>query len=120
MSRPDRVFVRDLTCRGILGVLPEERVTPQRIVVNVVLDTDARPAAASGDLADAVNYAAVAEAARALAETGAFRLVETLCERIAAACLGDPRVSACEVTVEKPDAVPGTAGVGVTVRRGRG
>ena len=66
-----------------------------------------------------MNYAAVAETARALAETGRFRLVETLCERIAAACLEDPRVTACEVTVEKPDAVAGAAAVGVTVRRGR-
>ena len=116
---PDRVLIRDLRCRGILGIHPEERVTPQAIVVNLTLETDTRPAAASEKIEDAIDYSAVAERAKTLAETGAFQLVETLCERLAAACLEDPRIRACEVSVLKPDALPDADGVGVSIRRER-
>ncbi|MFH5803000.1 dihydroneopterin aldolase [Alienimonas sp. DA493] len=114
---PDRVIVRDLLCRGILGIHPEERVTPQAVKVSLTLETDTRPAAASERIEDAVDYSAVADRARTLVETGGFQLVETLCDWLAAACLEDPRVRACEVSVEKPDALPDAAGVGVTIRR---
>ncbi|NNJ27087.1 dihydroneopterin aldolase [Alienimonas chondri] len=119
MSTPDRVIVRDLLCRGILGIHPEERTTPQAVVVSLTLECDTRPAAESEFIADAIDYSAVADKARALVETGRFQLVETLCDRLAAACLEDPRVAACEVSVEKPDALADAAGVGVTIRRER-
>ena len=117
---PDKVFIRDLHCRGILGINPDERVNRQDVLVNVVLETDIRPAAESCDIADAVNYRTVAKGVLDLVETGEFLLVETLCERIAELCLGDARVSACEVTVDKPTALRFAAGVGVTIRRERG
>ncbi len=116
----DRVFVRDLECRGVLGIHPHERTTPQAVRVSLTMECDTRPAAASERIEDALDYSAVADRARALVETGGFQLVETLCDRLAAACLQDPRVSACEVRVEKPDALPDAAGVGVTIRRTRG
>jgi dihydroneopterin aldolase len=46
-------------------------------------------------------------------------LVETLAERMAAVALEDPRVERARVTVEKPDAFPDVAGVGVVVERRR-
>ena len=119
MPAPDRVFIRDLSCRGILGIEPEERTTPQDVLVNLTLEADVRPAAASENIADAVNYRTVAEAVSDLVATGGFLLVETLCERIAVLCLKDARVSACEVTVSKPTALPAAAGVGVSIRRER-
>ena len=118
-ARPDRVFVRDLLCRGILGINPEERVNRQDVLVNLVLECDTRPAADSADIADAVNYRTVAKKVLALVETGEFLLVETLCEEIAAACLEDDRVTACEVTVDKPTALRFAGGVGVSIRRER-
>ena len=116
----DRIFIRDLHCRGILGINPDERVNRQDVVVNVVLEADTRPAAASGDIADAVNYRTVAKQILELVETGEFLLVETLCDRIAGVCLADDRVTACEVTVDKPTALRFAGGVGVTIRRERG
>lgn len=87
--------------------------------MSLTLECDTRPAAASERIEDAVDYSAVADRARTLVETGGFQLVETLCDRLAAACLEDPRVRACVVRVEKPDALPDAAGVGVTIRRER-
>ena len=50
-----------------------------------------------------------------------MNLLETLADRLAAACLDDERVAAVEVTVHKPNApIPLTfADVAVTIRRER-
>lgn len=118
-----RVFVRDLTVQARLGVHPREEAAPQRVVIGIellVLD-DAAPAGIGPDrLERVVDYAAIAERARVVATTGHTRLAETLAERIAVACLEDPRVSSARVTVEKPDVLPHVGAVGVSVERRRG
>ena len=118
-ARPDRVFIRDLLCRGILGINPDERVNRQDVLVNVVLECDTRPAADSKNIDDAVNYRTVAKGVLHLVETGEYLLVETLCRDIAELCLEDLRVTACEVTVDKPTALRFAGGVGVSIRRER-
>jgi 7,8-dihydroneopterin aldolase/epimerase/oxygenase len=50
---------------------------------------------------------------------GHVNLVETLCEKIASACLKDRRVLAARIRVEKPDIIPNARSVGVEIERGR-
>ena len=57
----DRIALRGLTVRGFHGVLPAERRDGQDFVVDVTLWLDTRPAAASDDLADTVDYGTLAE-----------------------------------------------------------
>ena len=57
-DRPwDKVLINDLTVDAILGILPEERVQAQRVVINLTIFTDTQPAAKSQNIADTVNYA---------------------------------------------------------------
>jgi 7,8-dihydroneopterin aldolase/epimerase/oxygenase len=117
----DRVALRGLAARGHHGVLAHERRTGQRFVVDVVLHLDTRPAAGSDDLADTVDYGALAEQVVALVEGEPVDLLETLADRVARLCLGDPRVAEAEVTVHKPEA-PVTVpfdDVTVTIHRSR-
>ncbi|WP_338663743.1 dihydroneopterin aldolase [Pararoseomonas sp. SCSIO 73927] len=117
-----RVFVRDLTVQARLGVYPKEEAAPQRVVIGIELlvRDESAPSAVGPDRVErVVDYAAAAEKARAVATTGHTRLAETLAERIAAACLEDPRVEAARVTVEKPDILPHVGAVGVSVERRR-
>ncbi len=116
----DRIHISDLLVRGIVGINPDERDSPQDVLVNLTLWADTRPAAASDDIADAVNYRSVAKAVIALVESGKPMLVERLAQDIADVCLGaDDRVGEVEVTVEKPGALRFADSVGVTIRRGR-
>jgi dihydroneopterin aldolase len=85
-------------------VFPEERERGQTFVVDVVLGLDTRPAAADDDLTKTVHYGIVAEEVVALVEGDPVDLVETLAERIAAACLRHERVEEVEVCVHKPEA----------------
>ena len=116
------VFVRGLELRALLGVHPHEKAAPQRVVVEVELAVRDEAAPSGGgedDLRRTVDYAAVVRAARTIVAEGHTLLVETLAERIALAALADPRVAKARVTVEKPDAFPDAAGVGVSVERTR-
>lgn len=100
----DRVALLGLRARGHHGWFEHETRDGQTFVVDVVLHVDTRPAAASDDLADTVDYSVVAADVIALIEGPPKRLVETLAENIADACLTDSRVEAVEVVVHKPEA----------------
>lgn len=103
-STPDRVTLRGLRARGRHGVFDHERADGQTFVVDVVVAVDTRRAAATDELADTVDYGALARKVVSIVEGEPVNLVETLAERIAGACLGDPAVKEAEVTVHKPEA----------------
>jgi dihydroneopterin aldolase/D-erythro-7,8-dihydroneopterin triphosphate epimerase len=116
----DRIIIRDLLVRGIVGIKPEERENRQDILINVTLWADTRPAAASDDIADAVNYRTVAKALIAHIEQSAPWLVERLADDLARICFQqDSRVQAVELTVEKPGALRFARSVGLTIYRQR-
>ena len=116
----DRIVIKDLVVRGIVGINPEERTNRQDILVNATLWTDTAPAAASDDIGDAVNYRTISKAMIAHIESGEPMLVERLAEELAAICLeADPAVTEVEVSVEKPGALRFARSVGVVIRRRR-
>lgn len=116
------VFVRGLELQARLGVHPHEKAAPQRIIIGVELaveDAHAPGGVGQDDLRRVVDYGRVVHAARAVVAEGHILLVETLAERIAMAALADPRVRRVRVGVEKPDAFPDVASVGVVIERTR-
>ena len=116
----DRILIRDLLVRGIVGINPEERRDRQDILVNVVLWADTRPAAASDDVADAVNYRSAAKAMITHVEQGQPMLVERLAAELADICFRtDARIQAVQVTVEKIGALRFAYSAGVSITRRR-
>jgi dihydroneopterin aldolase len=120
------MFVRDLVLAASIGVHPFEHDAPQRIRINLDLfveDDGARlPAGNSVGrdvLSRVVDYEKVADTVRSIVLAGHVRLVETLAERIAEACLADARVSVARVRVEKLDILPDATSVGVEIERCR-
>ena len=117
----DRITLTGLRVRGHHGVLPEERRDGQDFYVDVTLELDTTTAARSDDVADTVHYGALAESLAAVVAGEPVALLETLAQRLADACLADPRVDRTTVTVHKPHApIPlDFADVSVTVTRDR-
>ena len=116
----DQIRITNLLVRGIIGINPEERVNRQDILINVTLWADTRPAAASDDIADAVNYRTLSKVIIEHVERGAPLLVERLAAEIALLCFQeDPRVLAVDVSVEKPGALRFAESVGVAIHRTR-
>jgi 7,8-dihydroneopterin aldolase/epimerase/oxygenase len=118
----DRIEVRDLRVTGTHGVLPEERERAQPFSVDIVAWVDMEQAQQSDDLADTVDYGALAMAAAEVVGGRSYRLLEALAGRLASALLIlDPRLEAVEVTVRKlrPPLPLDVGSNGVRVRRAR-
>ena len=117
----DRIELRGLRVRGNHGVFDFERREGQEFVIDVTLEVDLAPAAASDDVADTVHYGELAEHLAAIVGGEPVNLIETLAQRLADSCLLDRRVASAAVTVHKPQApisIPFTD-VAVTIRRSR-
>ncbi len=111
------VFVRDLELAARIGVYASEHGRTQRIRVNVDLGAVESGEDGVDDLDRVVDYSVIVERVRALVAAGHVRLVETLAERIAAACLEDPRILSARIRVEKLDIYPDASSVGVEIER---
>src|SRR5512146_2868410 len=84
----DRITIKELLVRCVLGGDDEERREMQDVLVTVTLHADLRKAGQSDRLEDAVDYRAVKKEVLAAAEGSRYRLIEALAERIAAPCPG--------------------------------
>jgi dihydroneopterin aldolase len=117
----DRIELRGLRVRGRHGVFDHERRDGQDFLVDVTVSMDLAPAAASDDLADTLHYGELAERVAAIVGGEPRDLIEAVAGRIADDVLTDPRVSAVEVVLHKPQApIPlEFADVAVVVHRSR-
>ena len=113
------VFVRDLEVKALIGIYAHEKLEPQRIVVNIDLSVHEGGDPLIDDISNVVSYEIVVKKVDAILAEGHTNLVETLCEKIAAACLRDKRVAAARVRIEKPDIIPNARSVGVEIERVR-
>lgn len=113
----DKVIVKDLLVRGILGINPEERVKKQDILINIVLYADVRRAAATDDINDAVNYKSITKRVIEHVENGSDFLVEKLVTDLARIIITEFGVERAMVRVEKPGALRFAGSVGIEIER---
>ena len=116
-GRQDRIEIRDLLLRGIVGINETERRKRQDILLNLTLVTDTRAAAASDDIQDTVNYRTVTKSIIDLVESSSFFTVEKMADEVARLVLAGHPVQEVSVTVEKPGALRFARSVGVTITR---
>lgn len=115
----DRILIRDLLLRAIVGINEDERNNRQDVLINIILWADTRPAAQSDSITDAVNYRTITKDVIDHVESSRCYLVESLAEQVATVCLSDQRVEQVEVTIEKPTALRFARSVGICIRRSR-
>ncbi|GAA2788683.1 MULTISPECIES: dihydroneopterin aldolase [Crossiella] len=117
----DRITLTGLRVRGHHGVFEHEKRDGQDFLVDITVWLDLDVAAETDDLADTMDYGALAQRAAAIVGGEPFDLIETVAARVADDVMTDRRVHAAEVTVHKPSApIPLTfADVAVTARRSR-
>lgn len=116
----DRITIRDIALRCIIGIYPEERREKQDVIISVTLHADLARAGRTDDVNDTVDYKAVKKAIVDLVEASEYHLVEAMARAIADVCLGFQRVERVDVTVEKPGALRFARTVAVDISRGRG
>ncbi len=113
----DKIFIKDLLLRTIIGINEDERLNRQDVLINLVLDVDTSKAGETDSIDDAINYRTITKNVISLVESSRFMLVEKLAEEIAEICLKDSRVNFAEVRVEKPAALRFSKSVGIEIKR---
>lgn len=119
MAVQDRIIIKDLLLRGVIGLNEWEREKQQDILVNLVIYTDMRSAGRSDDMADSINYRTLTKALIAHVESSTHYLVEKLATELARICVVDHGADRVVVRVEKPGALRFAASVGVEIERRR-
>lgn len=115
----DSVRIEQLELDCVIGINPWERLTKQRITIDIEMNADLSKAGASDSIEDTINYRTISKAIISEIEESSYGLVEALAARVAEICLEDPLTQSVEVTVRKPGAVRKASAVGVVVRRSR-
>ena len=115
----DKVIIKNLLARGIIGVNDWERKRAQNILINITLFTDTRRAATTDSIDDCVNYSTMSKKVFAHAESANRETVEALANDLARICLEENGVQKVVIRVEKPGAVRFAESVGVEIERSR-
>ena len=115
--RVDKIVIRDLAARCILGVSDEERLEKQEVVLTVVLHADLRRAAEADAFGETVDYRTIKKRILAFVEGSTFHLLEALAEAVARVCLECPGVAQVDVSIDKPGALRFARSVAVEVSR---
>lgn len=114
----DIVFLRDLRIETVIGIYDWERKIKQTVVLDLEMSTDVSRAAASENIADALDYKAVTKRLISFVEKSEFQLVETLAERCAGIIREEFDVRWVRLTLNKIGAVSAARDVGVIIERG--
>jgi 7,8-dihydroneopterin aldolase/epimerase/oxygenase len=114
----DTVSIRDLSVAAVIGWHPWEREIEQTLLFTVDMAADVGRAAATDDLADALDYSAVAETIMTVVREGKFRLIETAAERVAGRLLAEFPLTWLRLELRKPITAGGYTAV-ITLERTR-
>ena len=119
LGEADWPRLRQTMLDRIADLRAEEKGVTQKVRLSIAayLSPDVR--SVRDEAEEVVSYTGIIDAVNEIASAGHINLVETLCEKIAAACLRDKRVVAARVRVEKPDIIKNARSVGVEIERQR-
>ena len=115
----DKILIRDLLLRAVIGLNDWERKDRQDVLINLTLYTDKRADAAHDDAAHVLNYRTITKAVIAHVEHSRYYTVEALADAIARICVVEHEATRAVVRVEKPGALRFARSVGVEIERER-
>jgi FolB domain-containing protein len=113
----DRIEIKDLFLRGIVGINDWEREKKQDILINITLFSDLRAVGDSDGIEDSVNYRSITKQVIAHVESAEPYTVEALATQVARICVSSSGVKRARVRVEKPGALRFSRSVGVEIER---
>ena len=114
----DKLFLNNLEFDVIIGVYDAERLQKQRIIIDLELAIDTRPAAKSDQLVNTLDYDLVVTRLTDLMTSSQYALIETLSNEIADLLLNEFNLPWVRVNLKKPAALAGTACVELIIERG--
>ena len=113
----DKILIKDLLIRGIIGVNDWERTSLQDILINITIESDVTKSANSDNIKDTLNYRSLSKRIIEYVENSKHYLVESLATEIARICCIEFNAEKSTVRIEKPNAIRFASSVGVEITR---
>lgn len=115
----DKIWIRNLELRAVIGTMPSERLAKQSLMFNLELRGDFSHAGKTDSLEHTVNYREVEERVIALVENSSYHLLEALAQSVVDLCLSIPEVQSVRVTIDKPAAALRAESIGLEIERNK-
>ena len=112
----DKIRITDLEVFYQVGITEQERAKPQRLLLSIEMEHDFTSAISRDDLAETIDYHAIAQRLLRFGSDCHWQLIETLAADIAAMILEDFKPRSISVEVKKFP-IPQAAHVSVRVAR---
>ena len=101
------ISIIDLEITCIIGILPNERVKEQTLLLNINLDVDIGNSTFADDINETIDYTIIAEMATQLATTKKYNLIESFCKDLNNLFLETfQTIQQTRITVKKTNALP--------------
>ncbi|HGE72978.1 TPA: dihydroneopterin aldolase [Candidatus Poribacteria bacterium] len=113
----DKIHIRDLLVRCVIGVYDHERENKQDVLINITLYADLRKACQTDNIEDTIDYKVIKKKIVNFVESSSFNLVERLAEKVAEICLENRNVRKVSVTIDKTGALRFAKSVAIEIER---
>ena len=101
------ISIVDLEITCIIGILPNERVKEQTVLLDINLDVEIGGSDFADDIKDTIDYTIIAEMANQLAISKKYQLIESFCFDLTNLFLDTFKIiQKTNITVKKPNALP--------------
>lgn len=102
----DKIIIKNLQCKCVIGDYAWERKRPQKIHIDVEVETNLGPASRQDKLdATMVDYNRLAKEVLLFVQNSSCHLIEALAEQVAQLCLEKFPVEAVKIRLAKPGAI---------------
>lgn len=100
-----RIIIDSLKVSCIIGVKPEERLTPQEVIIDISLKFDLSKAAGSDNIEDTVDYDDLTRKIVKFISKSNFKLLEKLAHEVAKLAKEYTKAAEVNIIVKKPSAI---------------
>jgi len=115
----DIIFLGGLEVETVIGIYDWERTIKQKIIIDLEMAHDISQAAATDDIAYALDYKSVSDRVAQFVESSEYLLVETLIENIATLLLAEFQIPWVRIRLNKKGAITRAQDVGIIIERGQ-
>jgi len=114
------ISIVDLEITCIIGILPNERVKEQTLLLDIYLDVDFGGSNIADDINETIDYTKIADMATQLGISKKYKLIESFCYDLNNLFLDTFKIiQQSKITVKKPNAIPKAKYAAYTMKKTR-
>ncbi|MFQ0992549.1 dihydroneopterin aldolase [Gilliamella apicola] len=117
INNKDKVLIEGLTVLTTIGVYEWEKTIKQKLILDLEMSWDNKPAGESDDVSLCLDYFLVSQSITSFIQSTQFELIECVAERVAQLVIQKFSVQWLKVKVSKPGAIANASNVAVVIER---